>query len=472
MNACGQDTISYVEGLNRQSDIDLVVRSEVNLYKCPMMRKLLWDKPIETEWVIWFDDDTHILSDIWWAGLWRHLSQHAAEAVGELRWWSWKPNHWEFVKESQWFRGVAPQRRRRYGRPGISFMTGAYWVIKTVCLRELDWPDLRLVQKRIRHEDKYLSEALRQQGWKLLNYARDIKTNDAPTRTVWILPPGSNLEELRVPEERKTLGHPEAKSSRSNIAKTLSLGERAATEGFASDGSNDMQSQHRGQSDTQTLGSGFVQLRDAHATAKQLRREIRGLKRQLEATISVLRSVILEGRVHEQASSKQLQRDLAGSESWKRRILVEWLKDPKLRAGLGLRVHRSPSPGAASMPSLRKVDCDNRREYCQAVCCRLSFSLTEEEIRGGQIQWSLEQPFVRLASPDGYCIHLDRETYKCSIYEKRPVVCRRYVCMRDRRVWEDFETKKISPSLASLSSAEAARTSEMEPEEKDRQDEE
>jgi len=32
---------------------------------------------------------------------------------------------------------------------------------------------------------------------------------------------------------------------------------------------------------------------------------------------------------------------------------------------------------------------------------------------------------------DGFCIHLDRATLRCDIWEKRPRVCREYHCAHD-----------------------------------------
>ena len=633
MNACNRHTVSYVEGLSRQTDMDLLVRSEVNLYKCPMMRKLFWDKPIETEWVVWFDDDTHILSDGWWAGLWRHLSQHAVDAVGELWWWNWEPNHWNFVKESQWFRGVAPQRHRRSRRPGISFMTGAYWVIKTLCLRELDWPDLRLVQKRIRHEDKYLSEAMRQGGWRILNYAAGIKVNDSPTRTIWnreqslpvrrrtrcrelggeiakvsaLIQPyvrgnGMDLgcwrykvcpgaigvdraafpavnwlgdardlswladgvldyvvashiledcpddpceivkEWLRVlkgggtlilflPDQAKyeawnrercqgtnpshcqswtkesfaqQVVSPLAKAGKVIVLLTeerrewdycflfilqkMSVTEKdpplLSFEGGASGAdanqsrseelsvqtedpiwhaSSEMATDALEKPKNDTLDAGFVRLPDVRAMEQRLRRQVRGLRRQLDATVSVLRSIILDSLSHEQIQGGELEPNSEILEEYKRKILIDWLTNPQLRAGLGLRVKGSTPSERGGESSVRRVDCQDRRQFCRAACCRLSFALAEQEIRSGRIHWSLEQPFMRVAGPDGYCVHLDRRTLGCLIYENRPHVCRRYSCRNDKRIWEAFETKRISSSLRRLFGSSAEPSPAMEP---------
>lgn len=69
------------------------------------------------------------------------------------------------------------------------------------------------------------------------------------------------------------------------------------------------------------------------------------------------------------------------------------------------------------------VTCAN----CQASCCHLQamlfndiqvpVELTTTDERG-------EKSMTRL--PDGWCVALDRKTMKCTIYEKRPWICREF----------------------------------------------
>ena len=64
---------------------------------------------------------------------------------------------------------------------------------------------------------------------------------------------------------------------------------------------------------------------------------------------------------------------------------------------------------------------------CKACCCRLEVmlmgdddiphDLTEQDRWGGWVM-------ARLA--DGWCAALDRDTMLCTIYERRPMICRDY----------------------------------------------
>lgn len=69
------------------------------------------------------------------------------------------------------------------------------------------------------------------------------------------------------------------------------------------------------------------------------------------------------------------------------------------------------------------VSCAN----CEACCCRLEVilmgdddvpaRLTAEDRWGGQVMRRLD---------DGWCAALDRNTMKCTIYERRPMICAEY----------------------------------------------
>ena len=77
------------------------------------------------------------------------------------------------------------------------------------------------------------------------------------------------------------------------------------------------------------------------------------------------------------------------------------------------------------------VDCAARTENCKAVCCTYAFALTQDEVRTGFYRHNTERPFYMARDADGYCPYLDRDTFRCSIYESRPLRCRRYACKKE-----------------------------------------
>jgi hypothetical protein len=76
------------------------------------------------------------------------------------------------------------------------------------------------------------------------------------------------------------------------------------------------------------------------------------------------------------------------------------------------------------------VDCDaGRRLGCRTFCCRLLVALKphEREARTDGL------PAKGYVDKDlrGLCIHMDSETWKCKIWERRPETCREYACNND-----------------------------------------
>lgn len=102
---------------------------------------------------------------------------------------------------------------------------------------------------------------------------------------------------------------------------------------------------------------------------------------------------------------------------------------------------RQDSPGLEPGPP---VNCAERLHVCHAVCCRLNFALTLEEVDAGKVKWDLGYPFLLRHAPGGMCVHNEQGTLACTVYHDRPGVCRRYSCVNDTRIWKDFEAMELN----------------------------
>jgi Fe-S-cluster containining protein len=91
-----------------------------------------------------------------------------------------------------------------------------------------------------------------------------------------------------------------------------------------------------------------------------------------------------------------------------------------------------------------EVDCAARMHVCQAVCCKLKFPLSAEEIDGGHVKWDIGHPYIIRQESNGMCTHNIAGSCGCSIYENRPGVCRRYSCANDARIWTDFDNMVLN----------------------------
>jgi Fe-S-cluster containining protein len=81
---------------------------------------------------------------------------------------------------------------------------------------------------------------------------------------------------------------------------------------------------------------------------------------------------------------------------------------------------------------------------CKAVCCKLKFALSSEEVDAGIAKWDIGHPYIIRQDSSGYCCHNDAATGGCTIYENRPMLCRRYSCRYDTRIWKDFDNMVLN----------------------------
>lgn len=93
---------------------------------------------------------------------------------------------------------------------------------------------------------------------------------------------------------------------------------------------------------------------------------------------------------------------------------------------------------------MTEVDCKARFHLCKAVCCKLDFALSVVELEQAEIKWDLGRPYFIRHDSNGYCSHLDCSSGCCSVYDKRPGVCRGYSCAKDERIWIDFDKMQLN----------------------------
>lgn len=86
--------------------------------------------------------------------------------------------------------------------------------------------------------------------------------------------------------------------------------------------------------------------------------------------------------------------------------------------------------------SKTEATCSN----CQACCCRLEVMIISDtgvpDMHISRDKWGSE---TMLRLDDGWCSAIDRETFMCTIYENRPLICREfelgsYECSNERAV--------------------------------------
>jgi len=98
-------------------------------------------------------------------------------------------------------------------------------------------------------------------------------------------------------------------------------------------------------------------------------------------------------------------------------------------------------------PGAPPIDCASRVHLCKAACCRLAVGLSEEDVREGILRWDTGNPYALERGKDGWCVHMERGSCRCTVYDARPIPCRGFDCREDRRIWLDFEGRVPNPAL-------------------------
>lgn len=167
-----------------------------NIFKGPLMRRMFTERPLLTDWVIWFDDDTHLVRSDWLQRLTLKM-----EMAPEIAQWGKIYNLYRrdgeierFIQAAPWYRGL-PLVRKSNSAGGevieFQFASGGFWAMKSAVIHALDWPDPRLIQA---NDDFLLGEALRQNGWLIGTFDSGLKINDHPRRNA----EASEVERLPV----------------------------------------------------------------------------------------------------------------------------------------------------------------------------------------------------------------------------------------------------------------------------------
>ncbi len=130
----------------------------------------------------------------------------------------------------------------------------------------------------------------------------------------------------------------------------------------------------------------------------------------------------------------------------RKRVVGQRLAEGLMAQGMGVAL-QEPEYDKYTFQEEAKVDCASLLHLCHAACCRLPFALSKQDIREGVVQWDLGQPYLIAQGADGYCAHLDRASYGCTIRDCRPVPCRAYDCRQDERIWLDFEKQIVNPDI-------------------------
>jgi len=181
------------------------------------------------------------------------------------------------------------------------------------------------------------------------------------------------------------------------------------------------------------------------ASADLVRDDLKGSLRFVHYMGMQTRVMALESRIMLLALVEQLVGkgvlDLAAYEE--RRQLVGLREAKKYQEQLS--VHLGDAVDKYTLADLPVVDCESRLPICLGRCCYLTFPLGAQDLDERIVEWAYERPYMNRRCDDGLCVHADRRTHRCEVYQHRPVICRTYSCAQDKRIWDDFERRIPAP---------------------------
>jgi Fe-S-cluster containining protein len=148
---------------------------------------------------------------------------------------------------------------------------------------------------------------------------------------------------------------------------------------------------------------------------------------------SLLEVLVSKGLVHVHEVEKRKE------------LLIESLREEEARRPQ-IRLIETPDKYATDGAVI--FDCAAHHPVCRGGCCTLWFALSVQDLDERILRWNYTYPYGIAQGEDGFCLHHDRATHLCNVYENRPLICRTFDCRSDKRIWVDFEAQLLNPELA------------------------
>lgn len=154
-NACGARTLAYLDALLQSGDVRKVYKRDTtqNPVKYPAMREMFYDEscPIETAYLIWFDDDSWIHpGSPWFAELGQSIATNhdrGCRMYGPVKTWNASPSQLKHYEKASWYkkRPFSDHRGQEVANSRmIRFAVGAFWALETAAMIQCDIPDRRM----------------------------------------------------------------------------------------------------------------------------------------------------------------------------------------------------------------------------------------------------------------------------------------------------------------------------------------
>jgi len=215
-NQLNDKSVAMIEQFVTTGVIAKHYRHTENAYKYPVMREMFYDPdhPIDTKWVLWFDDDSICVDSQWLHNLALLITQrhrnNEAHMFGTKMVWTTNSKQRQIMSSRPWYHN-RPWRQHN-GEPSpngskIQFVSGGFWAITHEAMIAADIPDLGT---GLTHNggDWQIGEQLYQAGYtiKMFNTKKQfVNTSSVPRRGVT----SSTIDKIAAPTTAKILTPPQ-----------------------------------------------------------------------------------------------------------------------------------------------------------------------------------------------------------------------------------------------------------------------
>lgn len=183
------ESLRYIESYVQSGVIRKHYRHVENARKYPVMREMFWDHslPIETKWLLWFDDDSICDRNRDWLRILANamVQQPAAAMFGAKLNFQLDAAQAAFYRKRSWFRGKLFRAKNGMPSPNgniAHFASGGFWALRTDAMRTCDIPDPQLGHNG---GDYAIGEQLYQGGFELRAWngqKQFVHTSSVPRR--------------------------------------------------------------------------------------------------------------------------------------------------------------------------------------------------------------------------------------------------------------------------------------------------
>lgn len=170
-NDISKATESVISSLFSISDNLTVIKATPQMYKYPMMRALFNIKPIDTDYAMWFDDDSYIKSNNpikWLEHVESSMVTNSADMLGSIY---CIPTS---IRQKEWRRLHCSWFKDHLYTNKTTFATGGWWTIKSKILSKYDWPHPLL---KHRGGDVLLGDLIKHESLKLVKFNDGVAIN-------------------------------------------------------------------------------------------------------------------------------------------------------------------------------------------------------------------------------------------------------------------------------------------------------